>query len=295
MKGKNFIPVFSLYLLGLCVKKTMVTRQKFTVSKVLDKSLLVVICFMLGRCTLRWLCRCCMLWFALCWAGVLCVGYAGVVFCDLLYVGQVYFVLAVQVLYFVICFMLGRCTLCWLCRCCMLWFALCWAGVLCVGCAGVVFCDLLYVGQVYFVLAVQVLYVVICFMLGRCTLRWLCRCCILWFVGQVSVSASYVEPWPSLSVKIVTYSTDKASTPPLSANSASKWYPLFSSLFCVCVQCVCVCACVCVRVYECTHACVSVCVWLSEWVRACVRVCTCMSVCICVCALTVVQISPKGR
>ena len=166
--------------------------------------------------------------------------------------------------------MLGRCTLCWLCRCCILWFALCWAGVLCVGCAGVVFCDLLYVGQVYFVLAVQVLYVVICFMLGRCTLCWLCRCCILWLVGQVSVSASYVEPWPSLSVKIVTYSTDKASTPPLSVNSASKWYPLFSSLFCVCVQCVCVRVCVCVCMSAHMHAWVCVCDWVSECVHACV-------------------------
>ena len=45
MKGKNFIPVFSFYLLGLCVKNPMVTHQKFTVSKVLDKTLLVVIWF----------------------------------------------------------------------------------------------------------------------------------------------------------------------------------------------------------------------------------------------------------
>ena len=140
----------------------------------------------------------------------------------------------------------------------------------------------------------KTLCVVICFILGRCcTLCLLRRCCILWFVGQVSVSASYVEPSPSLSVKIVTYSTDKASTPPLSVNNASKWYPLFSSLLCVCVQCVCVHVCV----YECTPAwvCVFVCVWLSEWVCACMRVCTCMSVCICVCAFIVVQRSPKGR
>ena len=215
MKGKNFIPVFSLYLLGLCVKKPMVTRQKFTVSKVLDKSLLVVICFMLGRCTLCWLCRCCILWFALCWAGVLCVGCAGVVCCDLLYVGQVYFALAVQVLYFVIC----------------------WAGIReCIVCGALA--------------------------------KFECKDCYLQH-GQGLNTTAFCEQC----IQMVS--------------------SFFISVLRVCA--VCVCACVCVRVYESTHACVSVCVWLSEWVRACVRVCTCMSVCICVCALTVVQISPKGR
>ena len=125
----------------------------------------------------------------------------------------------------------------------------------------------------------KTLRVVICFILGRCcTLCLLHRCCILWFVGQVSVSASYVEPSPSLSVKTVTYSTDKASTPPLSVNNASKWYPLFSSL-CVCVQCVCVCACVCVWVHTCVSVCV--CVWVSVCMHACVHVHECVHMCMC--------------
>ena len=65
-EGKElYTCVLFLFAWSLC-KKTMVTRQKFMVSKVLGKTLRVVICFILGRFVFAVQ----VLYFVICWAGI---------------------------------------------------------------------------------------------------------------------------------------------------------------------------------------------------------------------------------